>query len=133
MRAFGLSVIATVVAAATVALGVPVGAATVKVPGSPLAMARNADGRLEAFGVAANGAAFHKWQESAAGPWSEWSRFDGNFTNIAAETNADGRIEAFAIAADGSISHRSQRTAGGAWSPWTLIDGHLATLAIARS
>jgi surface antigen len=34
-------------------------------PGSPLALARNADGRLEVFDVTKDGATFHTWQVSA--------------------------------------------------------------------
>jgi surface antigen len=100
---------------------------------APLAAARNADGRLEVFAVAASGAAMHAWQISAGGPWSGWAPFDGNFTNITAEANADGRLEAFGVAGDGTLFHRSQITAGSAWAAWAPIEGRLANAALSRS
>jgi surface antigen len=100
---------------------------------SPIAVARNADGRLEVFAVQASGAAMHAWQISAGGAWTGWAPFGGTFTTITAESNADGRLEAFAAAADGTVFHRSQITAGSAWSAWEPMEGRLATLALARS
>jgi surface antigen len=100
---------------------------------SPIALARNADGRLEVFAVEATGASMHAWQIGAGGAWTGWAPFGGTFTSIAAEANADGRLEAFATAADGTIFHRSQVTAGSAWTAWQPMDGKLASLALARS
>ena len=73
MRALVLLIITTFVAATGVVFEMPAGAATVPVvrpPGSAIAMARNADGRLELFGIATNGLTYHNWQTTAAGPWS---------------------------------------------------------------
>jgi surface antigen len=100
---------------------------------SPIALARNADGRLEVFAVEASGASMHAFQISAGGAWTRWAPFGGTFTNIAAETNADGRLEAFATAADGTVFHRSQITAGSAWTAWAPMEAKLASLALARS
>jgi surface antigen len=100
---------------------------------TPIALARNADGRLEVFAVAASGASMHAWQFSAGGAWTGWAPFGGTFTSIAAEANADGRLETFAAAADGTIFHRSQITAGSAWTAWQPMDGKLASIALARS
>jgi surface antigen len=100
---------------------------------SPIAVARNADGRLEVFAVEASGASMHAWQLSAGGAWTGWAPFGGTFTNIAAETNADGRLEAFATAADGTVFQRSQITAGSAWTAWEPIEGKLAGIALSRS
>lgn len=100
---------------------------------SPIAVARNADGRLEIFAVQASGASMHAWQVSAGGAWTGWAPFGGSFTSITAEANADGRLEAFAAAADGTIFQRSQVTAGSAWTAWAPVEGRLANLALARS
>jgi surface antigen len=100
---------------------------------SPIALARNADGRLEVFAVQASGAAMHAWQITAGGAWTGWAPFGGTFASITAEANADGRLEAFAAAADGTVFHRSQVSAGSAWTAWEPIEGKLATLALARS
>jgi len=100
---------------------------------SPIALARNADGRLEVFAVEASGASMHAWQLSAGGAWTGWAPFGGSFTSIAAEANADGRLEAAATAPDGTIFHRSQISAGSAWSGWEPVEGKLSSLALARS
>jgi surface antigen len=104
-----------------------------RVAGSPVTMARNSDGRLEVFGVAANGAVVHQWQLIAGGLWSGWSQLGGTFAAVAAETNADGRVEVFAVAADGSIAHKWQETAGRTWSRWTQVGGRLANITMTRS
>jgi surface antigen len=109
--------------------GLPIG----RLSDSPIALARNADGRLEVFAVQASGAAMHAWQISAGGAWTAWAPFGGTFTTITAEANADGRLEVFAATADGAVFHRSQITAGSAWTAWDPMEGKLATLALARS
>ncbi len=108
------------------------GLSTGRVPGSPIAIARNADGRLEAFGVANDGSALHKWQLNPGGLWSGWASFNGNFASIAAETNADGRIEVTAIGTNGIVSDKRQNTPGGTWSAWATAPGRLASIALAR-
>jgi surface antigen len=100
---------------------------------SPIALARNADGRLEVFAVQASGASMHAWQISAGGAWTGWAPFGGTFASITAEANADGRLEAFATAADGTVFHRSQITAGSAWTAWAPMEGRLASVALTRS
>jgi surface antigen len=101
--------------------------------GSPIAIARNKDGRLEAFGVATNGAIFHKWQVTPGGQWSGWSQFEGALESVAAETNADGRIEVFGVASNGAIFHKWQLTPGGQWSGWAQLPGGLDDIAVARN
>jgi surface antigen len=100
---------------------------------SPIALARNADGRLEVFAVEASGASMHAWQISAGGAWTGWAPFGGTFTSIAAEANADGRLESFATTADGTLFHRAQITAGSPWTAWEPMEGKLASVALARS
>jgi surface antigen len=102
-------------------------------PGSPLALARNADGRLEVFAVANSGATFHTWQASAGRAWSDWSAFDGNLAHVAADTNADGRLEVFGVTANGTLFHKWQQAPGVFWSSWAHLEGRLDNVAIARN
>jgi hypothetical protein len=50
--------------------------------GSRIAVAQNADGRLEVFALgtggksAPNGSLYHKWQTAVNGSWSDWAKFD---------------------------------------------------------
>ena len=103
------------------------------VPGSSLAIARNADGRLEVFGVASTGGIWHKWQTGPNGQWSAWAQLEGTLTAVAAETNADGRVELFGTGPDGSVLHKWQLTPGGRWSPWGEMGHTLKSIAVARN
>src|SRR5918911_3988360 len=87
------------------------------------AVARNADGRLEAFvrvGLMSTGALWHIWQTAPNGGWSTWDNLGGgigpHFLDVG--TNADGRLEVVAINTIGQLSHIWQLTPGGAWSSW---------------
>ena len=86
--------------------------------------ARNADGRLEAFGTAGDNTIWHNWQTWPGGDRAGWTVL-GNvadrLTSIAAATNADGRLEAFGTAGDDSIWHNWQITPGGDWAGWTTL------------
>jgi hypothetical protein len=88
-------------------------------------MARTYDGRLQVFGTNAAHVTFRRTQLGAGGLWTAWSRLDGTFGALAAETNADGRTEVFGVAPDGTVSHTWQVAAGGAWTRWTRIEGYL--------
>jgi surface antigen len=113
------------------------GLSNVRTPGATIAMARNADGRVEVFdvprGATGDGETFHTWQVSAGRAWWDWSPFDGHLAHVAAETNADGRIEVFGATASGALFHKWQRTPGAFWSAWTPSDGRLVDVALARN
>ena len=66
-------------------------------------LARNADGRLELFVVAGDGAVWHRWQTAPNNGWSPWANLGskaGGFADLGVGTNADGRLELFATAAE---------------------------------
>jgi hypothetical protein len=85
---------------------------------------RNADGRLEAFAPATDGALWHIWQDpGAAGGWSNWASLGapagGKAGSPAVGRNADGRLEVFALEITGALWHiwQDPATATG-WSGW---------------
>ena len=94
-------------------------------PGSPLAMARNADGRLEVFGIAANGV-----DATTSGRRARAVRGRGGRVRRHASPTSrprptpTGASKCSASPPTAAISHKWQSTAGGAWSPWTTIAGH---------
>jgi hypothetical protein len=102
-----------------------------EVGSNTVAVAQNADGRLEAFGVDKHGTVFHIWQTLPSGGWSEWEYLGsgGNqVVQIAVGQNADGRLEVFGITANGIPLHIWQTVPGGGWSEWEGLGGdHQAT------
>jgi hypothetical protein len=100
--------------------------------GTP-ALGRNADGRLELFGLTADGAMWHQWQKTPGGSWSKWfssGRPDGvelGYSLVVA-SNADGRLEAFAggTLSGGDADHQEiwhiwQTQPNGSWSAWRRL------------
>src|SRR5690349_7968210 len=68
------------------------------VPAGGIAVARNADGRLEVYLRADDGGLYHTWQREASGAFGEWHRFVGGWPGRpACGTNADSRVEVFMI------------------------------------
>jgi len=107
-----------------------------------LASARNANGRLEAFGTDGNDQVWHRWQNTAKRgltdetTWTSWQPFtDGHpMRSVAAETNANGKMEAFGLDDQQQVWHRWQESGG--WSTWQRLgplDGRLTSLAVARN
>jgi hypothetical protein len=93
-------------------------------------LARNADGRLEAFVVGGDTGLWHKWQTTAGvDTWTDWEPLSGSgiINNIAIAQNADGRLEAFAVGSgDGGLWHKWQTTAGSnTWTDWTQLGGSI--------
>ena len=86
---------------------------------SDLAVARNLDGRLEVFLVAASNMLYHNWQSSAgSNTWSAWTSLGGNIEGSPAViVNQDGILEAFVVGAnDDALYHKWQTSSdsGGA-------------------
>ena len=113
----------------------PVGTVTLSDAGfsaSGLAVARNADGTLEAFGRGqADAAIWHIRQNPAPGfgfTYQAWNSLGGEtmLASHCAIANADGRIEVFAVGTDGAVWHNFQNVANADptnWSGWNSLGG----------
>jgi hypothetical protein len=99
-------------------------------PDPPPALGRNADGRLELFVVASDGAIWHSWQTAPNNGWSPWSSLGsqgGGFADLGVGPNADGRLELLATLQNGTDLWRRYQTApNNGWSPWENL-GSVAT------
>jgi hypothetical protein len=73
---------------------------------------RDADGRLEIFGVGTDQALYDKWQTTVNGGWSDgWANFGGAFLgDPAVGQNADGRLEIFGVGSDHALYTKEQGT-----------------------
>jgi hypothetical protein len=91
-------------------------------------LARNANGRLEAFTKAAS-APTHLWRTrqtaSSPVPWAAWTDMAISVNQYAVGQNADGRLEVFATVAAGPgigrVVHAWQLTPGGNYSSWAFL------------
>jgi hypothetical protein len=108
-----------------------------EVGSNTVAVAQNADGRLEAFGVDKHGTVFHIWQTLPSGGWSEWEYLGsghqlGSLTltqrfrlpranGAGVGQNKDGRLELFGVDFNGSVVHIWQTLPGGGWSEWVSL------------
>ena len=101
------------------------GASAAELPVSPLAVARDADGRLELFKTDADGTLRYRWQRQPGSDWSPWSGLGGLWLpGLAAATNAAGEIEVFAVdRASHALSCIRQRRQTHNWSGWTVLGG----------
>ena len=101
--------------------------------------ARNADGRLEVFGVAGDQSLWHTWQTSPNNGWSGWAPLHGpgdRLRNLVVANNADGRLEVFGTAGDDSIWQTWQTSPNNGWSGWALMHSaadRLRSLAVGRN
>jgi hypothetical protein len=89
----------------------------------PPFIAHDADGRLEAFTIGADGALWHIYQVAVNGTWRNWTprgKPPGvNTVNAPfVGQNADGRLEVFSIGSDGALWHVWQTTPNGTWGNW---------------
>ncbi len=90
------------------------------------AAGRNADGRLEAFIVGADGELWHDWQTSPGGAWAGLAPMQGNITDTpAVGRNADGRLEVFVRGSDGELWHQWQVVPNGGWSGFHPMQGNM--------
>ncbi|MEV5505396.1 family 43 glycosylhydrolase [Streptomyces orinoci] len=84
-------------------------------------LGRNADGRLEVFSLAPDGAGLRHRVQRPDGGWQDWEEFGGAAGAApAVSRNADGRLEVFALGPGGTaIARRWQRSHGSpAWDAW---------------
>ena len=99
-----------------------------------LAVAQNADGRLELFAPSPDSVMlWHIWQTAPGGDWSDWATLTHpdwatpralSFLGPAVVRNADGRLEVFVygIGTDSPLCHISQTAPNGDWSNWAAVD-----------
>jgi hypothetical protein len=134
-----LATVALVFGLLTVAVFVKPGVSPAAQPaahpwGSSIAMAQNADGRLEVFGTNDDDVLFHMQQPSQGG-WTgaPWLLLDeGRMRAVAAQTNLNGLVEVFGVDAAGEIFHRVQSSPGAWISYMAPFDGSLTSIAAAR-
>lgn len=110
----------------SVALAATDASASTNFAGSRLAVAKNADGRIEVFKINADGELHHKWQRTPGGNWSPWSSLGGSFLpGIVVTTNSDGRLEIFCIdKVTRALRHTWQNDPGGSWwQGWPDLEG----------
>ena len=102
---------------------------------SNIAVARNADGRMEFFARGGDGAVWHQWQVAPNNGWSGWESLGGVITSdIAVGMNADGRMEFFARGGDGAVWHQWQVAPSNGWSGWESLGGFITSnIAVARN
>jgi hypothetical protein len=75
-----------------------------------IAVAENADGRLEIFYVGTNGDLYHNWQKTPNGIlWAGETRFaQDSAKQVAAIRNQDGRLEIFYVGTNDALYHNWQ-------------------------
>jgi hypothetical protein len=88
-----------------------------------IALGRNADGRLEVFGINQYWHVIHIWQLAPNSNWGEWYDLPGerNFSGapMAVGSNKDGSLELFALSKDDySLYHCWQASPSGMFSGW---------------
>jgi hypothetical protein len=94
---------------------------------APVAVARNADGRLAVFARSADGALLHSVETTPGGTWSAWGPVGTDVVGSPdAVVNGDGRLEVFARGSDGALWHAAQTTPGGAFGAFESLGGTLA-------
>jgi len=86
---------------------------------------QNADGRLEIFAVAADGALLHSWQPVGRTDFVPWVTMGtGPFTGTpAVARNLDQRLEVFVTKATGVLSHAWQTAPNGGWTAFADTTG----------
>ncbi|HTU44951.1 MAG TPA: hypothetical protein VMF91_07810 [Bryobacteraceae bacterium] len=91
-----------------------------------LAIAQNADGRLELFYAGTGNHLYHKWQLTPNGLfWSDETAFAGDSANqIAVARNADGRLEIFYVGTNNTLYHNWQTAPNStSWAGETAFPG----------
>lgn len=101
-----------------------------------LAVASNADGRLEVFYVDPRGRLIHDWQLAPNGDWHgaerlcDDARCGGCCTAVAVGRNEDGTLEVFYAGGDGTLLHDWQRTPNGDWHGAEALSGKAVEIAV---
>jgi Rv2525c-like, glycoside hydrolase-like domain len=103
--------------------------------GQRLAVAVNANGRLEfAYADDSRGTLSHDWQKEADG-WTGWSGLKGlggEALSLVMTSNPDGRLEVFYVGTDNAIYHDFQTAPNGGWYGQVPFGGKAKQLAIGK-
>jgi hypothetical protein len=102
---------------------------------------QNADGRLEAFGIATDGRVLQTWQTAPnngwIGRWQELYSPADQFTDLRVARNQDGRLEVFAIAPDNRVFQTWQTAPNNGWiGRWQELyspENRLASLEVGQN
>lgn len=100
--------------------------------GSPVAVARNQDGRLELFGTDAAGNLWNTGQLTVGGGLRSWTKLaEGpGWQSVTAACHQDGRVELFALNGTGTVTRRAQTGPGSSsYTQAQSFDGVFATAA----
>lgn len=88
----------------------------------PVAVGRNADGRLAVFARGTNSAIWQIAQTAPGGGWSAWQSLAGTLAGPPdVAPNPDGRLEVFARGPGSALWHAWQTSPGGSWSGWSSL------------
>jgi len=92
------------------------------------ALARNQDGRLEAFAVGTDGRLMHSWEDRTNGDFSPWEALGSVLMSTAADAGPDvaawhGRLLVVAFGADGTLRSVEQSPSGQGWGPVANLGG----------
>lgn len=101
--------------------------------GSPIALARNADGRLTLFGVTMSGSLLVRTQTAAdSTSWTPWATsVDPNWYSVCSDTDNDSRIRLAGLRRTYETWNRMQAAANsGSWSVWQKLDGAMNSCAL---
>jgi acylphosphatase len=101
-----------------------------------IAVAQNADGRLEVlevFAIDENNSVWHSTQKTPNGDWENWSSLNGKSEQIQVGKNTDGSLEVFAIGVDKMLWHVQQTVPNGSWGGWAKFpDLKIKQIAVAK-
>lgn len=97
------------------------------------AVEQNANGRMHAVAVTADGKLYERTQVRPNGSWTAWNLAGSNMSKVGMARNADGRLEIFAIGRDNALYQRWQTSPGGGWSEWRRIGGSFRSVEVAMN
>jgi hypothetical protein len=91
----------------------------------------NADGRVEVFMRAVDGALVHKWEKTPGGVWSNWHALGGALASEpAVARHADGRLAVFVRGTDDAVYTNAQLVPNGSWGGWRSLGGTSASVPV---
>lgn len=97
-----------------------------------IALARNADGRLEVIYADGDGALYHRYQ-TPSGAWSPRDALGGRARNVAVAANADGRLEVVYVGTNGALYHNWQLAPNSGWHGEAPLGGTAKRVVLAAN